>query len=257
MTIGVRYVGRKVPPGKMPKQKPGRGVLGPEHATKPHATKPQARKLQSTKPHATKLQSTKLQSTKPQARKNTKHVEALLALPPEECCDFFEKGMSEQMLEVVDESYVADLVNLLLDLKKATVKRLFETLGSVRKRSIGDIATLYYYNQYLTNPVPLQIELEVGHLVPNYYAILGVPRDVDDEDLKTAYRLLVKAHSPEIFAPAIRKSAEDRLKDIYEAFDNLKTPQRRDRTDKVLPNMSYLYPRRDQFWLEAVQRVVG
>jgi hypothetical protein len=249
MTTGVRYVGRKVPPGKMPKQKPGRGVLGPEHATKPHATKPhatkpQARKLQSTKPHATKLQSTKLQSTKPQARKNTKHVEALLALPPEECCDFFEKGMSEQMLEVVDESYVADLVNLLLDLKKATVKRLFETLGSVRKRS-------------LTNPVPLQIELEVGHLVPNYYAILGVPRDVDDEDLKTAYRLLVKAHSPEIFAPAIRKSAEDRLKDIYEAFDNLKTPQRRDRTDKVLPNMSYLYPRRDQFWLEAVQRVVG
>jgi hypothetical protein len=210
----------------MSKQKPGRGPVGPEQ-------------------------------TKLKARKNPKHIEALLALPKSECCEFFERGMTEEVLAVVDESYVSDLVNLLLDLKKSTVKRLFETLGQVRKRSIAEIATLYYYKEYLTNPVPMQIELQVGHHVPNHYAILGVPRDADDEDLRTAYRMLVKAHSPEVFSPAIRKSGGDRLRDINEAFENLKTPQRRDRTDKLLPNMSYLYPRRDQSWLEAVQRVVG
>jgi hypothetical protein len=142
-------------------------------------------------------------------------------------------------------------------LKKATVKRFLEMLASQRKRAAPETATLYHYKEYLTNPLPLQVETDTGGSLPNYYAILGVPRDVSDDDLKTAYRLLTRAHAPAAFPPSMRKSGSERLAEIQDAFDNLRSPPRRQRADRLLPNISYLYPRRDQSWLEAVQRLVG
>lgn len=174
-----------------------------------------------------------------------------------ECNDFFEKGPEEKLLAIFDESYPADLVNVLLDLKKATVKRFFEHLATARKRSIADIVTLYHYKEYLTNPLPMRVETELGRTIPNYYAILGVPRDVTEDDLRTAYRLLVRAHATEAFSPAMRKMGSERMAEIEDAYSNLKTPQKRQKADSLLPNINYLYPRRDQSWLDAVIRLVG
>lgn len=198
----------------------------------------------------------KAKAAKASPKRTTQQIDALLLMSREERISFFEKTPPEKVLDIFEKSYGADMVNILLDLKKATVKRLFEVLAALRKRAIADTATLYYYKEYLTNPLPLRVETDTGRSVPNYYAILGVPRDVSAEDLKAAHRLLSKAHSPDFFSPVLRKTGEERLQEINEAFNNLKNPQKRAKADRILPNVRYLYPRRDQSWLEAVQRIM-
>lgn len=191
------------------------------------------------------------------SRKTTRHLEALLVLERIERASFFDTTPPERILEIFEESYAADLVNLLLDLKKAAVKNLFEILARLKKRAIVEAATLFYYKEYLTNPLPLRVETDKGLSLPNFYAILGVPRDASEEELKTAHRLLARAHGDAFFSPAMREAAAERLKEIDEAFQNLASPAKRARADKLLPNVHYLYPRRDQSWLEALNRVLG
>ena len=195
--------------------------------------------------------------SKTRSRKTTKHVDGLLAMSRSERIDFFENCPREHLLKIFEESYGSELVNILLDLKKATVKRFLELVGRLRKRAVVETATLYHYKEYLTNPLPLQVEAAEGHILPNYYAILGVPREASEEDLQMAYKLLARAHGPEIFSPMMRKAGEDRLHEIQDAYSHLKTPARRQKADRLLPNISYLYPRRDQFWLESVLRLLG
>jgi curved DNA-binding protein CbpA len=114
--------------------------------------------------------------------------------------------------------------------------------------------TLYSYKEYLTNPLPLTIHSVDGEAVPNCYAILGVPRDAADEQLKEAYNLLSKAMAPETLAPEARKAGELRLNEVNAAYDAVKTPKRREKTDTILPNISYLYPRRELSWFEKVKK---
>jgi hypothetical protein len=191
------------------------------------------------------------------SRKTCRFTDDLRAMQRSGCNDFFEKATEEELLAVFDESYSADLVNVLLDLKKATVRRVFERLAVVRKRGVADLVTLYHYKEYLTNPLPLRVETELGPTIPNYYAILGVPREVSEEELRNAHRLLVKAHAPEAFPLGMRKAGAERLAEIEDAYNNLRTPQKRQKADSLLPNINYLYPRRDQSWLEAVVRLIG
>ena len=190
------------------------------------------------------------------SRKTTKHTDSLFAMSRVERMSFLERAPPEKLLEIFEESYPSDVVNLLLDLKKAMVKHLFETLGRLRKRAIQEVATLYHYKEYLTNPLPLRVETEAGISIPNYYAILGVPRDATGDDLKMAHRLLSRAYEPEVFSPPMRKAGEERLREIDDAYGNLKSADRRAKVDRLLPNVSYLYPRRDQSWLEAVSRLL-
>lgn len=190
------------------------------------------------------------------SKRSTKHLEALQALPRASQMQFFEVTPPEKLLQIFEESYPGDLVNILLDLKRASVKHLFETISKMRKRAVAEAATLFYYRDYLTNPLPLRVGTDAGLAIPNYYAILGVPRDSESEDLKQAHKLLTRAHDPEAFSLPLRKTAEERLAEINDAFNNLKTPEKRARADRLLPNVSYLYPRRDQSWLDAVNRLI-
>jgi len=169
--------------------------------------------------------------------------------------DFFDGASVEKLLTIFDQSYPSDLVNILLDLKRATVKNVLEQLYKLRKRRVMEVSTLYYYKDYLTNPLPLELETEGGAMMANVYAILGVPREAKPDDLKEAHRLLSRAHDAEMFSPSMRKVGDERRQEITDAYNQLKNPQRREKTDKLLPNIGYLYPRRDQSWLEAVRRI--
>jgi hypothetical protein len=190
-------------------------------------------------------------------RKNPRLLAALLNQRLSAVERYFETAPPEEVLPFFEESYCSSLVNMLLDLKKSTAKRLFEIAVQHRKRAFINVFTLYYHKEYLTNPLPLTLESDAGRNLPNHYAILGVPREATVEELKLAHKLLVGAYSPESFPPAERRMGEERLQEINFAFEILKNPQRRKVLDETLPNISYLYPRRDQCWLNAVTKLVS
>lgn len=64
----------------------------------------------------------------------------------------------------------------------------------------------------------------------DYYAVLGVPRDADEEAIKKAYRKLARKHHPDVSKDP---GAEARFKDIAEAYATLKDPEKRAAYDSL------------------------
>lgn len=62
------------------------------------------------------------------------------------------------------------------------------------------------------------------------YAVLGVAREASDDDIKTAYRKLAMRYHPDRNNGA--KDAEERFKEITEAYDVLRDPQKRAMYDR-------------------------
>ena len=66
-------------------------------------------------------------------------------------------------------------------------------------------------------------------MAKDYYDLLGVPRDADPEQIKKAYRVVaMKYHPDRNDAP----DAEDRFKEVTEAYEVLRDPQRREMYDR-------------------------
>ena len=64
----------------------------------------------------------------------------------------------------------------------------------------------------------------------DYYAVLGVSRAVDDAELKKAYRNLARTHHPD--KNPGDKTAEERFKEISEAYGVLSDPDKRAQYDR-------------------------
>jgi len=60
----------------------------------------------------------------------------------------------------------------------------------------------------------------------DYYEVLGVPRDAKPEDIKSAYRRLAKQYHPDR-NPENRAQAEERFKELSEAYEVLVDPEKR------------------------------
>ncbi len=58
----------------------------------------------------------------------------------------------------------------------------------------------------------------------DYYAILGVPRDASQEEIKRAYKKLARKYHPDVNK---EPGAEDRFKEINEAYTVLSDPEKR------------------------------
>src|SRR5438445_11021861 len=59
----------------------------------------------------------------------------------------------------------------------------------------------------------------------DYYKILGVKRDAKPDDIKKAYRRLARKYHPDVNPGD--KAAEERFKQMSEAFDVLSDPKKR------------------------------
>jgi curved DNA-binding protein len=62
----------------------------------------------------------------------------------------------------------------------------------------------------------------------DFYEVLGVPRDADATEIQRAYRTLARRHHPDVNRSP---GAEERFKEITEAYDVLSDPESRQRYD--------------------------
>jgi len=69
----------------------------------------------------------------------------------------------------------------------------------------------------------------------DYYAILGVPKNAAEKDIKSAYRKLARKWHPDA-NPKNPKEAEEKFKELSEAYEVLGDPEKRKKYDVLGPN---------------------
>ncbi len=69
----------------------------------------------------------------------------------------------------------------------------------------------------------------------DYYEVLGVDRNADDKTIKKAYKRLARKYHPDL-NPDNKEEAEAKFKEVNEAYDVLKDPQKRARYDQLGPD---------------------
>jgi curved DNA-binding protein len=70
----------------------------------------------------------------------------------------------------------------------------------------------------------------------DYYETLGVSRNASDAEIKKAFRKLAREHHPDVAKN--KKQAEEKFKEINEAYEVLSDPSKRKKYDQLGPNWS-------------------
>ncbi len=67
----------------------------------------------------------------------------------------------------------------------------------------------------------------------DYYKTLGVPKNASQADIKKAFRDLARKFHPDLAKAEDKVSSEDRFKEINEAYEVLKDPEKRKKYDRL------------------------
>jgi curved DNA-binding protein len=101
-------------------------------------------------------------------------------------------------------------------------------LGSIGASS----PALYVYHHdrlpHRERPLPMPVEFK------DYYTTLSVARDADDEAIKKAFRKLARKYHPDVAKD--KKGAEEKFKEINEAYEVLSDPAKRKKYDQLGAN---------------------
>src|SRR5436305_10465009 len=65
----------------------------------------------------------------------------------------------------------------------------------------------------------------------DYYETLGVPKTATEDEIKSAFRKLARKHHPDVAKD--KKSAEEKFKQINEAYEVLSDPEKRKKYDQL------------------------
>lgn len=76
----------------------------------------------------------------------------------------------------------------------------------------------------------------MGVTYRDYYEILGVNREATEKEIKTAYRKLARKWHPDLHAGKDKETAEEKFKQVNEAYEVLGDPDKRAKYDKLGPN---------------------
>src|SRR5881296_2253516 len=65
----------------------------------------------------------------------------------------------------------------------------------------------------------------------DYYETLGVPKTATDEEIRSAFRKLARKYHPDV--AKYKKAAEEKFKEINEAYEVLGDPEKRKKYDQL------------------------
>ena len=68
----------------------------------------------------------------------------------------------------------------------------------------------------------------------DYYEVLGVPRSASEAEIKKAFRKLAREHHPDVAKN--KKQAEEKFKELNEAYEVLGDPAKRKKYDELGSN---------------------
>jgi len=76
----------------------------------------------------------------------------------------------------------------------------------------------------------------MGVTYHDYYETLGVPRSATEKEIKTAYRKLARKWHPDLHTGKEKEAAEEKFKQINEAYEVLSNPEKRGKFDRLGAN---------------------
>ncbi|MDW7656988.1 MAG: DnaJ domain-containing protein, partial [Bacillota bacterium] len=77
----------------------------------------------------------------------------------------------------------------------------------------------------------------MGATYKDYYAILGVDRKATEAEIKTAYRKAARKHHPDLHIKSEKSAAEEKFKEINEAYAVLGNAEKRAQYDHLGENL--------------------